>query len=85
MEAMLIGRSVIARKNEANLHLIRHEETGWLYETMNEFKEAVHSIVNNASLREKVIQQAKEWIVEHGSPEKETLAYIKLYRHLLNG
>jgi glycosyltransferase involved in cell wall biosynthesis len=83
MEAMAMGRPVVARKNEANLHLIHHEETGWLYETMDEFKEAVHSIVNNVTLRKKVIHQAKAWIAEHGSPESETLAYINLYEHLL--
>jgi glycosyltransferase involved in cell wall biosynthesis len=82
MEAMVMGRPVIARKNEANLHLIHHKHTGWLYETMDEFEEAVHSIVNNAFLRDKVTKQAKEWIVENCSPEKEILTYINLYKHL---
>ncbi|MCM3571306.1 glycosyltransferase [Neobacillus mesonae] len=82
MEAMAAGRPVIARKNEANCHLIRHEQTGWLYETMDEFKEAVQSIVSNITLREKVIQQAREWIYEYSSPEQETLTYINLYQRL---
>ncbi|WP_027417097.1 glycosyltransferase [Aneurinibacillus terranovensis] len=82
MEAMAMGRPVIARKNEANIQLIRHEQTGWLYETMNGFTEAVHSIVKNVSLREKVVKQAKEWIAEHSSPAKEALAYITLYKQL---
>ncbi|WP_318509223.1 glycosyltransferase [Bacillus sp. T3] len=82
MEAMAVGRPVIARKNEANLSLIRHKQTGWLYETMDEFKEAVHSIVNDVSLRESVIQQAKDWILEYSSPDKETLSYLNLYKQL---
>jgi glycosyltransferase involved in cell wall biosynthesis len=84
MEAMALGRPVIARKNEANLDLIKHECTGWLYETMDEFKEAVHSIVNNSSLREKVIQQAKNWITENASPSKESSTYINLYKQMIH-
>jgi glycosyltransferase involved in cell wall biosynthesis len=82
MEAMAVGRPVIARKNEANVQLIDHEQTGWLYETLDEFIEAVDSIVTNASLREKVVRQAKSWIAEHASPEKEANGYVRLYRSL---
>lgn len=79
MEAMALGLPVIARKNEANIQLIQHEQTGWLYETMEDFQEAIHSIVRNASLREKVTKQASDWIAEHYSPEREILAYLNLY------
>ncbi|MDQ0218371.1 glycosyltransferase [Peribacillus cavernae] len=82
MEAMAIGRPVIARANEANRDLIRHEQTGWLYETMDRFAEGVHSIVENVSLREKVVHQAKEWVTEHYSAEKEADSYLNLYKHL---
>lgn len=82
MEAMALGLPVIARKNEANLQLIQHEQTGWLYETMEDFQEAVHSIVRNPSLREKVTRQAADWIGEHSSPEDEVLAYLNLYEQL---
>jgi glycosyltransferase involved in cell wall biosynthesis len=82
MEAMALGLPVIARKNEANLQLIQHKQTGWLYETMEEFQEVVHSIVRNPSLRQKVTQQASEWIAEHSSPEQEVLAYLHLYEQL---
>ncbi|RFU67589.1 glycosyltransferase [Peribacillus saganii] len=79
MEAMAMGRPVIARKNAANEALIRHEQTGWLYDTMGEFIEAVHSIVRNDALREKVVRQAREWISQHNSPEKEAESYRNLY------
>lgn len=82
MEAMAVGRPVIARNNEANRDLIIHQQTGWLYETMDEFKEAVHTIVNNKWLREKVIQQAKERIAEQYSTEKEINSYINLYNQI---
>jgi glycosyltransferase involved in cell wall biosynthesis len=82
MEAMALGLPVIARKNEANLQLIQHGHTGWLYETMEEFQEAVHSIVRNPSLREQVTHEAAKWIADHSSPEQEVLAYLRLYEQL---
>ncbi|MBM4761861.1 glycosyltransferase [Bacillus sp. B15-48] len=82
MEAMAMGKPVIARKNEANLQFVRHHQTGWLYETMAEFKAAVHEIVNEPVLRNRVVKTAKEWIIENHSPEKETSKYIQLYQQL---
>lgn len=82
MEAMALGLPVIARKNEANVQLIQHEQTGWLYETMEDFQEAIHAIVGNTSLREKVKQQAAEWVEEHYSPEDEILSYLSLYEQI---
>lgn len=82
MEAMALGRPVIARKNAANLQLIQDKQTGWLYETIDEFKEAVHSIVNDDILRENVIMQAKKWVQVHHSPEKEIQSYIDLYKRM---
>lgn len=82
MEAMAMGLPVIARANKANRDLIRHEETGWLYETKDEFMEAVHTIVKNITVREKVVQQAKRWITENYSPEEEASTYIGLYKHI---
>ncbi|PLS15862.1 hypothetical protein CVD28_20385 [Bacillus sp. M6-12] len=84
MEAMAMGRPVIARKNAANEALIQHEQTGWLYDTMDEFMEAVHSIVRNEMLREQVVQQAREWISLHSSPESEADSYRSLYENLCN-
>ncbi len=82
MEAMGLGLPVIGRKNKANLQLILHEETGWLYETISDFIEAIHSIVNNIPLREKVVRQARESMFEKFSPEKEALAYLSLYKRI---
>ena len=75
------GLNYLERK-DANLQLVRHKETGWLYETKHDFTKAVHSIVNDGSLRNLVIHQAKEWIAQHYSPIKETQAYIDLYKYV---
>lgn len=80
MEAMAMGKPVIARKIAANESLIIHKQTGWLYETLDEFKEAFHMIMNNPVQRKQVIQHAKEWIYDSFSPTHEAVQYIELYR-----
>ncbi len=80
MEAMAMGKPVIARKIPANESLILHNQTGWLYETLDQFKEAFHTIMSNPAHREQVIQQAKEWIRQSSSPAQEAAQYIELYK-----
>lgn len=84
MEAMAVGRPVIARRNGANMQFIQHQQTGWLYETMDEFKDAVHSIMNNVSLCEKVTKEARKWIIEQNPPENEINSYVNLYNQILS-
>lgn len=80
MEAMAMGKPVIARKIPANESLILHNQTGWLYETLDQFKEAFHTIMSNPAHREQVIQHAKEWIHQSSSPAQEAAQYIELYK-----
>ncbi|RKD22738.1 hypothetical protein BEP19_10835 [Ammoniphilus oxalaticus] len=84
MEALAIGRPVIARKNAANEELIQHNETGWLYRSMEQFKEAVFSIMNDSFHRGQVIQAGKQWVGAHASPHNEARQYIELYKRAGN-
>lgn len=79
MEAMAMGRPVIARSIPANESIIEHEQTGWLYETTDEFIQAVQSIMGDGQRREQIIQQARLAIQQLSSPVKEAETYIKLY------
>jgi len=80
MEALAIGRPVIARKNAANEDIIKNKVTGWIYNSMDEFKEALHTIMNDPFHRGQVIQAAREWVKQHCSPEQEVHQYIDLYK-----
>lgn len=82
MEAMSVGRPVVARKNPANQSLIRHRVTGWLYENQEEFIEAITDIMTDPDLLQQVIHQAKLWSEEHSSPAHEVQRYIELYRQM---
>ncbi|HJV44660.1 MAG TPA: glycosyltransferase [Bacillota bacterium] len=78
MEAMAIGKPVLARRNEANTSLIQHGLTGWLYETMDEFISSIHVIMTNSSLRQQVIDNAQKSMLV--SPIEEAKKYHHLYQ-----
>lgn len=80
MEAMAMSKPVIARKIPANESLIIHKQTGWLYETLDDFKEAFHEIMNNPIQREEITRNAKEWLHRTSSPAQEAAQYIELYK-----
>ncbi len=79
MEAMAMGRPVIARKNPANESLIEHGVTGWLYESSEDFIEWVTFIMEKPTERARVVQQAQQRTMERFSPLKEAQSYIHLY------
>ncbi|WP_167577776.1 glycosyltransferase [Ammoniphilus sp. YIM 78166] len=79
MEAMAMGRPVIARRNAANESLIEHGATGWLYESCEDFIERVTFIMKHPMERARVVQQARQSMSERFSPLKEAQAYIHLY------
>src|SRR5699024_2685794 len=80
MEALALGRPVIARKNATNEEFIQHRKTGWLYQSMEDFKDAVISIMNNPIQRDQVVKAAKRWVNKHYSPIEEAQNYIDLYK-----
>lgn len=80
MEALAIGRPVIARKNAANEEIIIHNKTGWIYDTMEQFKEALLTIMNDPFYTGQVVNAAQNWVRSHCSPEKEASEYIDVYK-----
>jgi glycosyltransferase involved in cell wall biosynthesis len=77
MEAMLLGRAVLARRNKANESLIQHEVTGWLYEDMDGFVSSVNTIMTDSPLREQVIKNAQSQM--SSSPLEEGMRYLELF------
>ena len=80
MEALAIGRPVIARRNAANVEIIKHKVTGWIYSSMIEFKEALLTIMNDPFLRGQVTKLGREWVDLYCSAEEEAHRYIDLYK-----
>jgi glycosyltransferase involved in cell wall biosynthesis len=76
-EAMLCGTPVIAFNKGAMPELIRHGETGFLVNNIDEAIEAVSQISNISR------QKCHQWASSMFSAEKMVDDYLKLYEHIL--
>lgn len=83
MEAMAIGRPVLAANIPGNRSLIKNEKNGWLYDGEEDFMRLVLQIREKAFLREDMGRHAKEYIKTKFSPQLETKRYVSLYRKLV--
>lgn len=84
MEAMALGRPVLASNIQGNASLINNGKTGWLYNNESEFQDLVVQIKANSCMREKVGQYAQKYILKNYSPRLEAKRYALLYKKLLN-
>lgn len=85
MEALALGRPVLAADIPGNRPLVKHGETGWLYGNEDEFKKLVLQIRGNRALRERVGGRAAEFMRENFSPRVEAERYLSIYRELKRG
>jgi glycosyltransferase involved in cell wall biosynthesis len=83
MEAMAIGRPVLAANIPGNRSLIQNGVTGWLYDTEEDFRRLIMQIEGNVVLRAEVGDNAKRYLTEYFSPQLEAKRYLSLYRKLV--
>ena len=83
MEAMAIGRPVLAADIPGNRSLIQNGINGLLYNGEEDFLNQVMRIRGNEILREKLGRNAKEYIRTKFSPQQETESYMSIYRMLI--
>jgi glycosyltransferase involved in cell wall biosynthesis len=79
MEAMALGRPVLAVNIPGNRSLVKHGENGWLYNGEEDFRELVLQIRANAALREELGARAFKCMAENFSPVSEAERYLSLY------
>jgi glycosyltransferase involved in cell wall biosynthesis len=80
MEAMALGRPVLAADIPGNRSLIRHGETGWLYRSGADFSDRVLQLAEHAELRTACGQRGREYVLAHHSPRHEAERLLALYR-----
>jgi glycosyltransferase involved in cell wall biosynthesis len=80
MEAMALGRPVVAANIPGNQSLVRDGETGWLYDGAVDFRNIVIQLRGDASSREKAGCNAQRFILENFSPHVEAERYLALYQ-----
>jgi L-malate glycosyltransferase len=83
MEAMALGRPVLAANISGNRSLVQNGKNGWLFDGEEDFRRLVLQIKENALLREEMGRRAKEIIKTKFSPQLESKRYLSLYRKLV--
>ena len=83
LEAMAIGKPVLANDIPGNRALIDHEVTGLLYQDEESFVKNVIRLMENAELRADLGRRAGEYMHASFSPENEAAAHIRLYNSLI--
>jgi glycosyltransferase involved in cell wall biosynthesis len=83
LEAMLVGRTVLGANIEGNRSVIRDDFSGLLYNGESDFLEKLERLMGDASLRERLGRNARNFVLENFPPEKEAMSYLRLYERVL--
>lgn len=82
LEAMVMGKPVVAADIPGNRSLIQPGETGWLYSTGEELRQLVSALAQQPDQRQQVGRAAKDLVTAHFSPLQEAVALLRLYRQI---
>ncbi|MGH0167325.1 UNVERIFIED_CONTAM: hypothetical protein FKN15_004160 [Acipenser sinensis] len=82
LEAMHLGVPVLARNIPGNAAIVIHEDTGLLFSNPQEFIELSKRLIREPSLRERIVCNARAYVREQHSREKERDTYQQLLQHL---
>ncbi|UOQ95444.1 glycosyltransferase family 4 protein [Halobacillus shinanisalinarum] len=84
IEAMGYGLPVLVSNNSGNRNIVTHHRTGFVYKTPNEFLDYGEQIINNNEIKQKIGQQAKQYIADHHSSSYEADHFLKIYESILS-
>lgn len=82
LEAMSLGKPVLASKIPGNRAIIKDKKDGLLFEGEEEFEKKAEKLLKDKDLRKRLGQEAKKRIQLAHSPKKECDEHIKIYREL---
>lgn len=82
LEAMALGRPVLAADISGNRPLIIHGQTGWLYNSERHFQDLVIELAGDSRLRSECGKRARDFILERHSPVLEAERHLALYRSI---
>ena len=84
LEAMLIGTPVLARANAGNAALLRHLETGLLYESAEECVDLAQRLLSDSALGDRLVAAAAAHVRREHSALHEAEVYARVLHHTLN-
>ena len=85
LEALAMGRPVLATAVEGNRSLIKDGVTGFLCRDETEFLEKARCLLRDPVVRQRLGEQGRRFVLESFPPEKEAAAYLETYRSITTG
>lgn len=79
MEAMACGIPVVAANIDGNASLIDHGQTGWLFNSAEDFVRRMPRILDDAQSRHRIADAAREAIRQKHGAHREAAAYRSLF------
>lgn len=81
LEAMAMGKALVASDVGGHKELIRHNETGLLFKAGDEGALAgeLQRLLKDGELRESLERQGRDWVARHHTWEKTTAVYRDIY------
>jgi PEP-CTERM/exosortase A-associated glycosyltransferase len=85
LEAMAMGKALVASNVGGHHELIKHGETGLLFPAGNTLAlaESLERLLNDDAFRDKLRLEASRWVREHHTWEKTTAVYQEMYAKAL--
>jgi len=83
LEAMRLGRPVLAADIRGNRSLITHGNTGWLYNGKSDFQKMIQYLAKSPETCKQIGKQARQHISNNFSSETESQLHINLYTKII--
>jgi glycosyltransferase involved in cell wall biosynthesis len=85
IEAMAMGRPVVATRHGGSLETIVNDVTGWLVEPSDpeDMAAAIKKVINDAPLLRKVGEEGKKWVKKNFTARRMCEKTVALYEELL--
>jgi len=79
LEALVLGRAVLASNIEGNRSLVEDGLTGLLFDTPEEFAEQLERLLGDPALRRRLGETARERVAARFTPARERDGYLDVY------
>jgi len=79
LEAMFVGKPVLASNIDGNRSIIKDNFNGLLFKSENDFVKKAEMLIKNKNLRTKLGKKAKEILKKNFSFKEEIDSYVKVY------
>jgi glycosyltransferase involved in cell wall biosynthesis len=87
LEAMFLGIPVVASNSGGHAEIITNKVNGFLVdlEDVNGYKNAIISLTKNVNLKNKIIKNAKDFVIKNFNVDSHLREIVNIYNQILNG